>query len=66
MHDAAEFVANEKLMGHAFVRHFKNNSAGWFVRFDGGDGYFSLGNERSNTNCCDGLSWGSMESGPPH
>ena len=36
-------------LGDSGVKFLKDNSARWFVQFRGGFGWFSLGNEKSNT-----------------
>ena len=45
------FAVKRELRGDASVRFNKNNKSGWFVKFDGGDGWFYLGNEKSETYC---------------
>ena len=47
------FDVKKKRMGDACVKFYKNDCDRWFVRFYGGDGWFSLGNERSRTFCYD-------------
>ena len=45
------FVVKDEWKKSAHVRFYKNNSYGWFVKFDGGLGWFYLGNEMSRTLC---------------
>ena len=47
------FVVKEKWKDDAGVYLYTNDLVGHFVRFDGGDGWFFLGNEKSDTWCVD-------------